>query len=210
MIVQTMTPDEIFKEIIEDGLDVMRMFNVKAHYMAKQMVRTKNFRWTETIHLKSRRQNNWSMAIDLSAHSKLCAFFMKVEDKSGLTAYSWFLLNELPVVIRFNPHFFKRYRERLQLTEVNPHQIIKRFYKQNSVFIPAFSDQDEKGVMLSAFRMKEGMGLGRTWANTPIVEVKTFLPHQMLNKSQAELADQLLNDESYMTGLEFTSGTSLK
>lgn len=210
MIVPSMTPEEIFKEILEDGIDVMRMFNVKAHYMAKQMARTKNFRWAETIHVKTRKQNNWSMAIDLSAHSKLCAFFMKVEDKLGLTAYSWFLLNELPVVIRFNPHFFKRYRERMQLTEVNPHQIIKRFYKQNSVFIPAFSDQDEKGVMLSAFRMKEGMGLGRTWANTPIVEVKTFLPHHILNKSQAELADELLNDESYLAGLEFTSRESLK
>lgn len=205
MIVPTMSPEEIYREIIEDGMDIMRMFNVKVIYMKQQMIRTKKSRWAETIHLKSRRQNSWSISVDLSSFTKLCAFYLKAEDKNGLVAYSWFFAHELPVVTRFNPHFFKRYRERMQLEEVNPHQIIKQFFKHNPVFTPAYSEQDEKGVMLSAFRMKEGMGMGRTWADTPIVEVKTFLPHRMLNKSQAELANQLLHDEKYSAGLEFTS-----
>lgn len=202
MIVTSMTPEEICTEIFEDSVDVMRMFNIKATYMLKQMVRTKNFRWVETIHLKSRKQNNWSLSVDFSHQSSLCAFYLKTEDKSGLVAYSWFFINELPVIIRFNPHFFKRYRERMQLEEVNPHHIIKRFFRQNTSFSQAYSEKDENGVMMSAFRMKDGLGFGRTWAGTPVVEIKTFLPHEMLSKNQSVLADQLLKDEKFPVGLD--------
>jgi hypothetical protein len=203
MLVPTMTPEEICNEIYLDSIDIMRMFNVKATYTLKEKARTKNFRWVETIHLKSRKQNHWSIAVDFSESAQHCSFYLKAEDKTGLVAYSWFFKEKVPIIIRYNPHFFRRYRERMQLEEVNPHQIMKRFFKQNTAFTGHYSEKHENGTMMTAFRMKEGMGLGRTWADTHVIEVKTFLPHHMLSKSQAELANQLLNDEKVFVGLDF-------
>jgi len=201
MLVPAMTPLEIYKEIVEDGTSVLRTITTKMHIQTLVMKRTNQFKWVETLHLKSQRNNNWSVVINIQPGMKDINFYVKTDDKQGLTAYSVFMMQEIPMLIKYNAHFFKRYRERMELEETKPDQVLKKFFKNNVRLTPAYSEKADDGTMMAVVSLPDGLGLGRFSESSPITEMKTFIAHSTLNKGQRELVKMLNEDESYQEGI---------
>jgi hypothetical protein len=197
MLVPKMTPIEIYKEIIEDGTAVLKTVMTKIHLQTLVMKRTHQFKWVETLHIKSARSNNWTVVINIGMGMKDINFYVKTDDKVGLTAYSVFMMQEIPMLIKYNGHFFKRYRERMGLEEIKPDQVLKKFFKNNIRLTPAYSEMAEDGTMMAMVSLPEGMGLGRFTESCPITVMKTFIAHNTLNKGQREFIKTLNEDESY-------------
>jgi hypothetical protein len=210
MLVPAMSPMEIYKEIVEDGVNVMRTVTTKMHIQAHVMKRTNQFKWVETLHIKSARNNHWSVTINITGTVKNVNMYVKTDDKQGLTAYSVLMLQEIPMLIKYNAHFFKRYRERMFLEETKPDQVLKKFFRNNIHITPAYSEKAEDGTIMAAISLPEGMGLGRFSDSSPITEMKTFIAHGTLNKGQRELIQMLNEDESYQDGISFIGGSTVK
>ena len=210
MIVPAMTPLEVYKEIVEDGVSVMKTVTTKIHIQTHVMKRTHQFRWVETLHIKSSRQNDWSVVINLNGITKDVNLYVKANDQQGLTAYSVLMLQDVPMLIKYNAHFFKRYRERMLLGETKPDQILKKFFRNNVRITPAYSEKAEDGTMMAVMSLPEGMGLGRFSETSPITEMKTFIAHETLNKGQRELIQMLNEDESYQDGITYIASSKVK
>ena len=88
----------------------------------------------------------------------------------------------------------------LELTK--PDQILKHFFKQNVYVTPAFSQPDEKNKTMALISFPEGMGLGRLLHNAPIIEMKTFIAAETLNKGQQEMVNYLNDDEKFQEGIK--------
>jgi hypothetical protein len=203
MIVPKMNLLELYTEILEDSVNVMRTVTTKMHIQTHVMKRTHQYSWVETLHIKSQRSNNWSVVININGEVKGLNFYVKAEDKHGLCAYSVLHVEGIPALIKYHSHFFKRYRERMFLEETKPDQVLKRFFKNNIQYTPAYSEKDDKGNMAAVISLPEGMGCGRFSEECPITEMKTFIAHDTLNKGQRELIRELNEDESYQQGLSF-------
>lgn len=210
MIVPAMNAMELYKEITEDGQTVMRMITTKIHMRTHLMKRTHNFKWAETLHIKTTRNNNWSVIINFDMLKRDMNMYVKAEDKQGITAFNFLMVKDVPCLIKYNAHFFKRYRERMLLTETKPDHILKRFFKHNIHITPAYSEKTDDGTMMAVISLPEGMGLGRFSESSPITEMKTFIAHDTLNKNQRDLIQTLREDESYRQHLSTTDGQAIR
>lgn len=92
MIVPAMNAMELYKEITEDGHTIMRMMTTKLHMQTHIMKRTNNFRWVETLHIKSARKNDWSVTVNIDKGRRDINFYVKAEEKQGITAYSFLVM----------------------------------------------------------------------------------------------------------------------
>lgn len=196
MIVPAMTCGEIYKELVEDGATTMKAMATKMRIQVHVMKRTNNFKWVETLHFKSPKNNDWSVTIRLSREIQEINLYVKTSDEHGISAYNFFMVNDLPFIVKYHPHFFKRYRERMGLKEVKPDQVIKKFFRNNVVLNPAYSEKDDNGVMMAVIQLPEGIGLGRFSEDAAITEMKTFIAHDMLNKGQRKMWEELNDEES--------------
>lgn len=210
MIVPAMNAMELYKEITEDGHTIMRMMTTKLHMQTHIMKRTNNFRWVETLHIKSARKNDWSVTVNIDKGRRDINFYVKAEEKQGITAYSFLVMEDIPCLIKYNAHFFKRYRERMMLTETKPDQILKRFFKNNIHITPAYSEETDDGTIMATISLPEGMGLGRFSGEAPITEMRTFIAHDTLNKNQRDLIQQLREDEHFREHLSTTDGQAIR
>lgn len=206
MLVPSMTNLEIYAEILADSPSVFKIFTTKMHYETLRMKRTNNFKWVETLHIKSARKNDWSIVINIQNGVSEINYYIKAYNKKGLVAYSVIMIEEIPLVIQFNTHFLTRYNERMQLQLTKPDQILKLFFKKNVCITPACSEMEEQKETMSVISLPEGMGLGRVMTDAPIVEMKTFIAKGMLNKNQRELINMLNEDERFYHVTAMSSG----
>lgn len=212
MLVPTMNDLEIYKEISTDIISVLKFGTTKLRFQTMVMKRTNNFRWVETIHFKTERNNHWSIVIHFDKIRKDINYYVTTEGKFGITAYSFIIVEqEMPWLFKYTPHFFKRYRERMELQETNCNQILKRFFKNNVRFTPVYTEANENHTADAAISMSEGIAYGKINLAACTTEVKTFLSHQMLNKGQRDLAHMLIEEEEeYRQGIEFIGDIKAK
>lgn len=82
------------------------------------------------------------------------------------------------VIYLYLPHFFKRYRERMELsTEMKTEQVVRLYLKNNS---EAVNMGDENNVELTS---KEGIALGNR-INDRLYILRTYIPYSMSRDDQ--------------------------
>lgn len=202
-MVPKMTDLEIYKEVLQDSASVLRTAHTKMHIQMYVMKRTHRTSWVETLHIKSPRHNNWSVVVNLSQSASDVNIYLRSEDELGMTVWGILNTDEMPVLIKYTAHFFKRYRERMELEETKPAQIIKRFFRNNVRITPGYNESEENGLPMAAISMPEGLGLGRLSSEAPITVMKTFIPHERLSSNKRELVKMLNEDEKFQEGLVF-------
>ncbi len=204
MLVPTMTDREIYIQMADDAVEMIKLMTTKIRNQALVMKRTNNFRWVETLHITTTRSNRWSVVVNINSEVKEINYYLTTEGEHGVTAYSFIVIQNMPWFFKFTPHFFKRYRERMHIDETKSLQLLKQFFKTNMRFTPSHSDPDENKVQQVTISMPQGMGFGCWKGQDGITEIKTFLPNDMLNKGQRELADFLAEEEeNFLQGIEF-------
>lgn len=197
MIVHTMTPEEIAAEVMDDQIAIMKLFTVKLQIHTAQMLRTHNKRWVETIHVKSKRNNDWSMAVNFSPLVQEMVFYVKTYDKTGLVAYNVNMFDDqIPLLVKYSSHFLKRYNERMHLGITKADDVLKHFFKSNTKIIPACSNEDmSDGGRLSFFSFNKGIGLGRFYPEQLTVHMCTFVADDTLSKNQQDRVKILQQEE---------------
>lgn len=204
MIVPTMTDHEIYLQMADDAVEVVKLMATKIRHQTFVMKRTNNFRWVETLHITTTRSNKWSVVVNFNGAVHEINYYLTTEGEHGVTAYSFIVMENIPWFFKFTPHFFKRYRERMQIEETKSLQLLKQFFKNNVRFTPSHSVEEESKVQQVAISMPQGMGFGCWKGEAGITEIKTFLSNDMLNKGQRELAEMLAEDEeNFRKGIQF-------
>ena len=209
MIVSTMQLEEVHKEMLRDYTMVERKANIQGELFQKEMYRKKLQHEIRTTIYKSKYNNTWTIVFRIFPNYIHTAFYIEANDNSGKVA---FLLqfrdnSETIWLVKYNSHFFKRYRERCQPGIVESSQLIKYYFRHNFDTDQAKSQKFEDGTQLLQHVSNEGLGIGWQDEAKKVIHLKTFLPHHMLNKGQQDLISYLKN---YNDEDEFTSSISLE
>jgi hypothetical protein len=88
-----------------------------------------------------------------------------------------------PSLMHFNTHFFKRYRERGKVDIEKPEDLVKFFFKKNSVLIACYYPRED-GTQQLFTPLAGGVGLGNYHEESDICEFKTFVDHSLLGEDQ--------------------------
>lgn len=138
MIVETMTPDQIYEEIIKDVPNVIRILGKKEKKVRQMVLRSQLF----PVHLHSlvttSRKNNWLLLWNADSKKNVsgniyanCACIQ--DTQAGKYAIMRQVTGELPSLIIYSPHFFQRYAERMGLT-IQSLALIRKYFEENTSF----------------------------------------------------------------------------
>ncbi len=202
MIVPAMTIEEVRHEMLYDFEAVNRKAHAHAQVVFQQMKRKGLSHEKQIIKYPSARKNEWVILYDIFPNNMHYIYYTEASDKRGRVAYQFLFddKNHENGTIKYNTHFFKRYRERQNPKLNNPSELIRCFFKHNAECSFGQTQVLEDGRRLANYVFTEGIGMG--WVNweTRITNLKTFLPFSMLNKTQESFADYILH---YQDGDEF-------
>lgn len=197
MIVPTMSPEEIRKQIEKDAASVqcralwfsqLKEMEMRRRRIKKQTVKTK---------YKSGQHNEWNIVARMTPEETIHLLYTEAEDPRGKVAYQIAEIPELNelVLLKYNTHFFTRYREREALSLVHPSDIMHRFFKKNYDCKAGVTDMNREDSVIVNYIFQEGIGFGVLDTNLGITTMKTYLPHRMLNNKQKNTSKQI--SESY-------------
>jgi hypothetical protein len=197
MIVPAMTTEEVRQEILHDFESVWR--KVMAHYkvMYQEMTRKHINNAVHTVKYKSARKTEWTLLYRLKNGQPQNTFYTEAVDKRGKVAYQFSRsANEWDAgIIKYNPHFFRRYRERVHPHITVPAEVIRHFFKHNFECVAGQTELLPDNTTLMNYVFQEGIGIGWHSPLKKIVHMKTFLPHEMLNQKQKSLVDYIRHHE---------------
>ncbi len=202
MIVPAMTIDEVRHEMLYDFEAVSRKAHAQSLLVQGEMKRKGLHHEQRFIKYTSARKTEWTILYDIFTDHIHYIYYTEASDKRGKVAYQFLFdtRNRENGTIKYNTHFFKRYRERQNPQLNNPSEIIRYFFKHN--FECAFGQTQvlEDNRRLANYVFTQGIGMGWVDWERRITNLKTFLPFHMLNKKQASFADYILH---YEDGDEF-------
>ena len=202
MLVPNMTWEEIIAEVNSDYIAMLQLMNYKIRNIGFRMQRLGEVSFTETFHMKSERMNDWTIILNITPFNKEFSFFLKSYDRHGVVAYRIAMEGDGFILIKYNSHFFRRYRERMNLDIVKPEQVMKHFFKNNMDEKHATSDEHENGARLAFFSYPNGMGIGRFDAQKNVVHMKTFITKELFNDQQKRMFEFMESENSSEDVLE--------
>ena len=197
MIVPSMNYEETAIEIFSDHVEVFNLYKTKLNIQAAMAKRTNHYYWVETLRVKTKRNNEWRITVNYTPIKREIAIYLKVHDQAGLVAYCVTLLqDEVALVVKYTPHFFRRYNERMNLGLTKPEEILKHFFKNNSAVIPSCNEEEmSDGGRLAFFSFNNGIGLGRFYPEQLTIQMRTYIAGHILNKGQQTQVDFLRKEE---------------
>ena len=207
MLVPSMNWEEIIAEVNSDYIALLKLMNYKIRNIGFRMARLGEVRFTETFHMKTERMNDWTVILNITPFTSEFCFYLKSYDRHGIVAYKIAQEGEGFMLVKFNSHFFKRYRERMNLDLVKPEQVMKHFFKNNIDEKHAASDQYENGAQLAFFAYPNGMGVGRFDPEKNIVHMKSFITRAMFNEQQKNMYEFMESEDSKEDVLEVALAT---
>jgi hypothetical protein len=207
MLVPSMTWEEIIAEVNGDYISLLKLMNYKIKNIGFRMRRLGEIRFTETYHMKTEKMNEWTVILNISPFTSEFCFYLVSYDRHGIVAYKIAQEGEGFMLVKFNSHFFKRYRERMNLKVVKPEQVIKHFFKNNIDEKHATSDEHANGARLAFFSYPNGMGVGRFDSEKNVVHMKTFITRELFNEQQKRMFEFMESENRIEDVLEVSVAT---
>jgi len=207
MLVPSMSYDEIIAEVNSDYIALLKLMNYKMRNIGFRMKRLGETRFTETFHMKSERLNEWTVIVNITPFETAFCFYLKSFDSQGIVAYRIVQEGDAFMLVKFNSHFFRRYRERMELEITKPEQVMKHFFKNNMDEKHAMSDEHSNGAQLAFFSYPNGMGVGRFDADKNVVHMKTFITIALFNEQQKRMFEFMESEHSGEDLLEVSMAT---
>jgi hypothetical protein len=200
MIVPFMTPNEVYKEVMNDYEYVSRKSLTQVQLAQKEMLRKGIEQQSFSITCKTPRRNEWNILCKATREGTKKSYYIKSADKVGLVAYS-LLFNhrdtgEMDIyLMKYYKHFFDRYNQRMALGFNETSKTIKHFFKNNFEFTLGETDIIENNIACSPLIFAEGLGMSWKNEDQKTYHVKTFVAAHMFTTGQRELVQNLTNDE---------------
>lgn len=191
MILPTMNPEEIYREISKDEKHLQRKILESSVTFRLEMHRRKITTSARTFLYKTSQLNEWRISFRWKYNQLTdISYYLKTREKKGYAAY---IINRIKdskdfFVIKFNSHFFKRYNERLKLELKEPSEVIKHFFKNNDEFKTGTSELLDDGTRYITYLFNGGIGIGWEQDSTKTINFKTFIANDTLTEKQQILS----------------------
>lgn len=184
MIVPNMSLPEIRKAISDDlDNEIKRKIQlIKITHQGKWM-RNGRKDLVETILFTSKSKNNWRITITCNSSGVRSIPYLVSYNKIGITASHIDLEGPSSSLMHFNTHFFKRYRERGKIAIEKPEDLVKFFFKKNTVLLACYYPRED-GTQQLFVPLAGGVGLGNYHEESDICEFKTFVDNSLLGENQ--------------------------
>jgi hypothetical protein len=184
MIVPNMSLTEIRKAISDDfDNEIKRKIQlVKITHQGKWM-RNGRKDFVETILFPSKSKNNWRITITCNSGGVHSVPYLVSYNNTGITASHIDPEGAFSSLMHFNTHFFKRYRERGKVGIEKPEDLVKFFFKKNSVLLTCYYPRED-GTQQLFTPLTGGVGLGNYHEESDICEFKTFVDDSLLREDQ--------------------------
>jgi hypothetical protein len=196
MIVPSMNLFEIRNALIKDyEREIMlKCKNLKLIYKGK-WERNGRKDFTETVPYVSTTKNKWYLIVTCKEGRISFNPYVISYDHVGIIALNFLFGFQTHKVMYFNTHFFKRYRERLQLNIEKPEDLVKYFFRKNAVMLPSYYPMEDGTSQLFCW-LGNGVGLGKHFqdAKGEIHQFKTFVDNSLLREDQKEQIVQIWQD----------------
>jgi hypothetical protein len=193
MIVPAMSTEEVRLELLHDLESVKRMMISRFKPIYQEVKRKHEEHQVRSVTYLSVRKNRWTLLYRFHGAQIGNTFYTDAVDKRGKVAFQFSKSNHQfdTGIIKYNPHFFRRYRERVNPHITNPSDVIKHFFKHNFQCNAGETETLPDETRLINYVFDEGIGIGWHTPAKKIVHMKTFLPHHMLNKTQQSWVDYI-------------------
>ncbi len=188
MIVSSMTYDEIRKEVQND-IDLV--FKKSTHVIAeleRKMRREKLKKYIHVYDYNSKNKNKWIVKIDMGPKDVARTFMTYFYVDNKIVAVQ---VIDSAFLLYYTTHFFKRYKERLNLDIINPEDIIRNYLTGSSNFVPKVLEIVDDKLMKMYIVGKQGTILGTLHTNCGICKMNTFLSPDLLKTDQIEMEKEM-------------------
>lgn len=177
MLTAQMDIEEVMREIMTDVRWLENYQTMQARVVAKELLRMGTVPATLVKQLRSpKTQNEWTVLYTIRkgmAPVPLSMKYTTLQNEDGIYVYNPIISEDGLRIVILQPHFFRRYRERLGLGDkLKTSQLIRRYMKLNlsGSFMPSgkrngepvWSLCVEEGVVLGVY-VGERVFLGRTF-----------------------------------------------
>lgn len=180
MIVPSMTPEELVKEIMKDYEIVQRKAIYLTDSQRRNAIKSKGKHVRRIFDYKSTNNNTWFIIVDYYKKEPTFVVVVYYLDKHGINGIM--VNSDHTSLAHFTPHFLQRYNERF-IKDVNFSKVnlLKRFISENR--LGCFTEATGNKIFT---RFKEGIGLGfKIDAHQfTLFSFKTFISNQMIHEGQ--------------------------
>lgn len=192
MIVASMTEDEIKKEVLDDLKNAFKWEDLNQNKFRRLVIKSSKFPIYKHYSYKSPRKNNWLILLEARSKKEYgdysrVTYIVTYDSPHGIYAIMVMFKDAIPHLAIYPPHFFKRYRERMQL-DVTGIDLMVEYFRYNSNFTWKESPRlisDTHYVTEVGASTADGVSLGiRSIFDNFLL--KTFVTYDMLKDQQFE------------------------
>lgn len=206
MIVLSMKPEEIYREIMRDFVSVYRKAYTEGMILLQERRRKKLAHLFRIITYKTPHLNQWQIIISSDTIGIKRGFYLKSRDSRGMAVYMIQFVDadthaEEKLVMKYNQHFFDRYNERMGLGLTDTSKVIAHFFKYNLDSAMGETEMLDNGISALHFVYPQGMGIAWKDVARKTIHVKTFIPNETLGKRLLTVAEHIKNsgdDEEFI------------
>ena len=192
MIVHSMTEKEVEKEVLADMLNAFKYEDANSNKFRRLVLKASRFPVYSHHIYTSKNKNKWLILLearskketgDLSRITNVAVF----DSPHGFYSVMVSFMEGKPQLIFFPPHFFSRFRERIDF-DVSGIDLMLRFFRHNASFVFSVKDilLSETSKITEIYgSCKEGVALGLVSTENNIL-FKTFVTYDMLKGEQVE------------------------
>jgi hypothetical protein len=186
MIVARMSLPEIRKSVFDDFTSEVKskMHSIQVTHQSKWL-RNGRKDFVETIPFCVKSKNNWRITVLGNRNGVTAIPYLISYNDIGITASHIPPDFDFMPLMHFNTHFFKRYRERGAITTEKPEDLVKLFFKKNTLLLPCYYEREDGSQQLFT-PLFGGLGLGNFHEESGICEFKTFVDNSLLRQNQIE------------------------
>ena len=194
LIVDSMTPMEMFDELVDDALKVSRKIKYLIPEYRRNVLKRTSFPVIfKPIDYLSPRKNNWIIvfrAENKKDADKIAITYVCIADSShGLQVFLVPVLDGIVSVFMFSLHFLQRYRDRFMngYYDLKGFELINHFFSRNSTFS---SDDNVEDKRIFNASCEDGVCLGIK-KDTDFYILRTFITYEMLRGKQIDTFESL-------------------
>ena len=129
MLVPSMTPEEVYKELSRDFKSLYLKGKVTGDIFQSEMKRKRIDHEFRFASYKTAQRNEWQIIFNIFRDRIGTGYYLRSTDKVGMVAYilQFFEDGRDMQVAKYNTHFFKRYRDRVFLDFDEQHKLFSPF-----------------------------------------------------------------------------------
>ena len=190
MLTAQMDIEDVMREIMTDVRWLENYQTMQKKFIIKELLRMGTLPATQVKQLRSpKTQNEWTILYTIRKSMPPVPFsviYTTLQNEDGIYVYNPVILEDGLSLIILQPHFFRRYRERLGLSDkLKTPQLIRRYMKLNlnGTFMPS---GQRKGEPVWSLCVEEGVVLG-VYVGERVFLGRTFITYDMAHEgAQAE------------------------